>query len=301
MIFSPHDLLRRKGLLAAALIAFAAWQPSVAANEQATARTSSKTEHAAQAAVLSVRGSAAGPITSPSSPLTHADQAMELKMGYKKIEPGLMADEFIATFTAIAALATIALAVITALLARFTFKLWKDTGKLVEETSTSSERQLRAYVGIAPSAANVKVQNVAPENSPAKAAHTLELSASIQASIKNHGLTPATRIDSTASWAIASKDEKDKPQAAAVKSPNHGGGVLMPNEALEAPFDHKFTITQQDHHEIFTNQTKILQIIGLVDYTDAFGKRRKTKFNWSIEKINGDYRVTIGAQGNEAT
>lgn len=275
------------------LLATCSWRPSLAA-EEVPAHQVPAASGASHASTASTSGEQPTGFSFPVFP-SRAD--MEKATAEKTVE--LATNRDIAHDTLAGAISTGLLSIITAALAFFTFKLWKDTGELVRESSKSSERQLRAYLGITATDAKL-LPNVEKRNIYGEAEVINYYTATVDTMIKNHGNTPANEVDVFASWAIVATTDGGRPHASSFESGDHQGGTLMPGAELQAPLRSGIRLSPPEYSEIFEKKTKSLQVTGMVIYKDSFDKKRETAFNWVV--VGNEYKVTINlcAQGNKA-
>jgi hypothetical protein len=160
-------------------------------------------------------------------------------------------------------LVTAVLVVATLVLARFTFNLWKETGKLVDDARLNAKTQLRAYVGVV--YPEVKIDGV-------------RLIASID--YQNSGQTPAHDVEVYMSAKIFSDTPKwTKPGTAddALK-----GGVLLPNVFWQKYRPVEEASYSGDLREEILAQKKRIWVWGTISYRDIYGEPCHVQFRfWS--------------------
>lgn len=185
---------------------------------------------------------------------------------------------------------TIILAAVTLILGAATVFLYRATRDLVRGADKTSERQLRAYVCVQRS----KIRNFPPDE---------EITEFVQAHIiaKNTGQTPAYQV---ISWIGIGLDEFPPQQAPSdpimdrqARSVIGPGGELHLTVFLNQRLDPK-------HLAALSAGTHALRVIGKIDYLDAFGKARWTRFNLfygGSYGLNTGLALNHGPDGNEAT
>jgi hypothetical protein len=163
----------------------------------------------------------------------------------------------------------------TVILALATIALFLATRGLVKEAEDTSERQLRAYVGIS----NNEVINYTPDG----------LNPRIVLQVKNFGQTPATNLQY---WANASFER-------------HPNRPFRPEKIVLWPGD-VFTPTipmspSAEDVEALKNERKMLHVYGKIEYTDAFRKQRRTTFHLIYTGKLLDFgHLAIASDGNDA-
>jgi hypothetical protein len=185
------------------------------------------------------------------------------------------------------AYSTVVLAVVTALLAWFTFRLWKSTSKLVVGAEKTAERQLRAYVMVP----HVTIKNI-------KRHDGIVDQFFVFITVKNFGQTPATYCTywvELSAHEFLLKTPLKKPDSAK----NSGIGIIAPGD--------KFTIRTEipllsDGGEIH-NGRYALYVYGKFNYNDAFGGKQTTDFCFmrNGESWTSDGEMEVCEKGNEAT
>lgn len=161
-------------------------------------------------------------------------------------------------------------------LAIFTYHLWQETGALVRDSQGNSERQLRAYVGIAAHA----IENVADGSVP-----------KVTLVFKNFGQTPAKDIRY---WLNSKFGEFPAQPFKPEKF------ILFPTDVFSA-FWTIGKLNAADMEGLKTGQ-RLLYVYGEITYLDAFNNKRWTKFRLFY---GGDALMSIGrlgyaAEGNDA-
>lgn len=180
---------------------------------------------------------------------------------------------------------TLALAIITAILAigtgflaRFTYRLWKDSAeaarvqagkmdesivesrKMIAAVDTNAKKELRAYLVIR--TANLEGPGIDPF--------------SWYLTIENTGHTPANRV--TIVRSVREVDMNAGPQAATIEQVTENRGALGPghSEIIRAPID---DIPWETRKRWGGNGQFKLCLHGTVEYVDAFGDTHITDFN----------------------
>jgi len=197
------------------------------------------------------------------------------------------------------AVATVALAFITGALAWYTSLLWGATKRIAEETTKSSERQLRAYVG--PISHHVRgVGSVAP------------LRACIV--IKNTGQTPAHNVRCL-TWIYAKPFDKTPFNIAPTKSEVDSASltVIFPGgeltiDQLRSQDDLPAGLADQERYAFFSGDLGFL-VCGKIIFSDVLGHVRETTFHYKLggnAMPHGDeppegYAMAAQSNGNTAT
>jgi hypothetical protein len=212
---------------------------------------------------------------------------------------------------------TLILAAITAILARYTAKLWGATKALSEDAKRTAdrqagemqesleiaersaaaankmavtmedtaERQLRAYVLVF----HVKVINDPEPEHPGQYVYI---------DVRNFGQTPAAAVSY---W--IDMDAKERSLATVLKrirlTKNKSVGVIAPGDTFTARVPIPLL---SDGNEIFSG-THALYVFGQFRYTDAFNRERATNFRYmrSGEHWTSDGQMEICDDGNDAT
>jgi hypothetical protein len=174
-------------------------------------------------------------------------------------------DERIALILTVISLGvSIILTVITGLLARFTWKLWTETGKVVSGAEDTAKRQLRAYVSVEPK----EVRFLSPEYSPG-----------ITILLKNHGSTPARKVTHKSEIAVL-----PNPLPAAFKftyspeSEDRTPFVLFPEQPRESIKARPTLLTAVEITNLGNGTNFRLYFYGLVGYVDSFGLPQTTTY-----------------------
>lgn len=181
---------------------------------------------------------------------------------------------------------TVALAVVTALLALFTFRLWKSTGKLVVGAEKTAERQLRAYAMVP----RITIKNIKRQDRI--------VDQFVFIAVKNFGQTPAT--DCTY-WVELSANEfpLKTPLEKPVSAKESAVGVIAPGD----------TFTIRTKIPLLSNGDEIhggryaLYVYGKFSYNDAFGGKQATNFRFmrNGEGWTSDGELEMCEKGNEVT
>lgn len=283
------DSKRSRKLIFVGLLAIGAWRPSLAAEKAPAHQAPSSPTSSHVSSAEMPNGQPTGFTFPESQQKTNAEKSAELATNQE-----------IAHDTLAGAISTGILAFVTFFLALFTYRLWKDTGELVKESSKSSERQLRAYIGITATGVNMErdVERTDIYGQPEVIRHYV---ANVDTLIKNHGRTPANEIDVSTSWSIVATADSGNPHESSFESANHQGGTLMPEASLQAPLRSSIKIQPDEFSDIFETKTKSLQVTGTISYKDSFEKERTTTFNWLVIKHGFAFTTTLCAKGNKAT
>ncbi|WP_139350590.1 hypothetical protein [Rhodanobacter sp. B04] len=156
---------------------------------------------------------------------------------------------------------TLALVIGTGFLARYTFNLWKITGKLSTDAQATSQRQLRAYVHIS----DVSINSIYAEKK-----------VTAQIPIKNFGQTPAYDVRI---WVdICAQEISLTPNLSTlIHDGTSARGILPPGFDFKVPVSSNGVLPQAVYDEIAASK-KAIYIWGRIDYSDTFGRRCFTKF-----------------------
>lgn len=182
------------------------------------------------------------------------------------------------------AYSTVVLAIVTTLLALFTFRLWKSTGKLVIGAEKTAKRQLRAYVMIP----QVTIKNITQQDGI--------VSQFVYIEAKNFGQTPATHCTY---WVELSANEfplKNVLKKTA-STKDSGVGVIAPSD----------TFTIRTKIPLLSNGNEIhggryaLYVYGEFSYNDAFGGVQTTDFRFmrNGKGWTSDGEMDMCEEGNE--
>ncbi len=188
--------------------------------------------------------------------------------------------EILSVFTILIALATIGLAL-------YTYKLWRATGKLVEEANASSERGLRAYLMVD------KCEFIAKKSPQGLHEDWIHIN------VKNFGQTPATKISywielhaKKPLWADkATKAEKTRVATL---------GAIGANGDFTTRIE--LTLLEDGGDEIHSG-INALYVVGAIEYFDVFNKRRTADFRYmrSGEYWTSEGELDICEHGNDIT
>ena len=174
---------------------------------------------------------------------------------------------------------TLALAIVTALLAWFTFHLWRATGKLV----VGAERQLRAYI--------LHNNDEEMEHNGGRIKVTVR--------IKNFGQTPAHKLRS---WLFIGlyKFPLDVP----LDTPDYANGSLStlgPTGIITQSAELPAALNQAEFNAVLKGEGAIY-VSGELFYFDVFNVERSTKFRFvSTGNDFSHCKLAICNEGNEAT
>lgn len=226
---------------------------------------------------------------------------------------------------------TLALAIITGLLALYTAKLWKATKAMVDSADATAQRQsneMQASIAEASRAATAMEQLV---KGSAQSVATLKdvtarqmraylvvninngfyqerkrnIKFEVKPSLQNAGQTPAHKMTY---WATAKIMPFPLPEDFNFPMPKKAPIMPMflgPHQGVELNAIVDDFVTDEDVADIKSGNTCRVYIWGIVTYTDIFNKKRTTKFCHSLywfgsienEKVSGSY----AAHHNEAT
>jgi uncharacterized protein YjeT (DUF2065 family) len=155
------------------------------------------------------------------------------------------------------ALATFLLPVITGLLAFFTYRLWRSTGRLVQGAAETAERQLRAYV------------------LPVDSWFTIDDKGlfTFQIALENSGQTPAYDMQA---WIHVEKREFPlKGELVPIAAQSKTFLAAKGKTFLAASFPEPKPLTQEEHSRIILGSMAIY-LFGEVKYLDTFRKEART-------------------------
>lgn len=190
--------------------------------------------------------------------------------------------------------------IVTAILAAYTFKLWRSTSQLARDAKASSdatlehleataERQLRAYV----------LMEQMEVHRPSGYATLPELPqlASYRTVYKNSGQTPAYDVD------IAAAVVLERPEVFAdedwdLHAPTDDGtsiGTIAPGAVAYQFFDEKL---KADELQLLRDGTRRVFFAGCISYWDAFSKRRHTNFRLMREPGSHSFQSCV--KGNNS-
>lgn len=157
----------------------------------------------------------------------------------------------------VTSLSTAVLALITAVLAYFTFSLWRATGKLVSDAEKTSKRELRAYIGIGGGEVFVLPNKI--------------LRGAVE--IKNFGETPAHNVMVAVAGELRALGDKRPfidPDFIPHKQP------IAPT--MSWTFGHEFReMTAQDLEDVLADR-KLVYIWGHVQYQDIYKETQTLRF-----------------------
>ena len=176
--------------------------------------------------------------------------------------------------------ATIVLALITAALAFFTYRLWQSTKALVEESGRTARTELRAYV---------KMSHVSPgvTFSGGAVRTTTE--------IKNYGSTPANISDVSLAYKIVPLGASLSPTPEYEETPGHNvpKAFLVKGENFFAT-----TAIEIGAHQVASVQASecALLAIGYVDYRDQFGVRHRAGNARQYDPRGGEQNLSLFTQ-----
>jgi hypothetical protein len=189
---------------------------------------------------------------------------------------------------AVTAAATIALAVLTLVLAFGTLFLWRATRALVRGADDTSQRQLRAYVGVE----RIKLNGAGLSDPAYKPVDTTAAGYVhrdfLEVILKNFGLTPAYDMRLWVNWQPMPYPQR-LPDV--FKYPDHGAtspdqpGPTLSQNILHKDQAHTGTIAIFDLRPFISTQRQetMLYIYGHIDYRDIYGKRWQATFCQSWE------------------
>jgi len=181
---------------------------------------------------------------------------------------------------------TVVLALVTAFLAWFTFRLWKSTSKLVDDAEKTARRQLRAYVMVP----HVSIKNIKQQNG-------IE-DCFVYIAVKNFGQTPATYCKY---WVNLSANEYPlkTPLEKHVSNKDGGVGVIAPSDT----FFIRTKIPLLSNGNEIHGGCYALYVYGQFSYNDAFGSKKNTDFRFTRngEGWTSDGEMEVCEEGNEAT
>jgi hypothetical protein len=183
------------------------------------------------------------------------------------------------------AVGTVALAIVTAALAVFTFKLWKSTGNLVRGAEENAEKQLRAYVS---------AKTHTPQLSPGAPRSFVQLT------IINHGQTPARNAQVAAAveflpYPLPANHVLNPGEFQTQSATIHPGAEAVAGAS-------GLGLTHEQIYNVNRGQSPRLYVFGVIRYVDVFGKTRETRFAKCASEISGQgTRWENAAVYNDAT
>jgi hypothetical protein len=160
---------------------------------------------------------------------------------------------------------------ITAVIAIAAIAQWRETRK-------TSQRQLRAYVGVTTGTVIFEVS----EN---------KIMAKATIRIKNYGQTPAYGVGSTACIEAATEFTEEMNDR---QKPINGKGAIFPQDSQRIIFPGEIALFSDDPVGIF--------IFGRITYRDSFGHSRWTNFRFTARVHPSLSRADLvpEAEGNDA-
>lgn len=172
-----------------------------------------------------------------------------------------------AKYTGFAAGFTLLLVFGTAILAGFTYKLWKDTSRLVTSAEDTSKRQLRAYISITPKL----VLNWNSSSVPLW----------VGFDIRNHGQTIGAEIVYVFGMGIFDCNQPiNFPFPPADREYNQENS-LFPRDDVPVRLSFQRMLTDEEIVGI-ENGTKRFHTWGVMHYRDSFNEKRTTEFSFSF-------------------
>jgi hypothetical protein len=182
---------------------------------------------------------------------------------------------------------TLILAVITGVLAKYTFRLWGATDKLVKGAEDTAERQLRAYVMV------LKAEIVNVGRRPYLPGVSEPW---VDVTFKNFGQIPATKVIGKFAMCI-----KESPLTTDLD-----GRQTIVAMGLIAPGDthtSRLNVAVNDRHTL-TDSKNAFFVHGEVSYHDGFHPDRVTNFRYMRrggEDLSRDSEMETYPEGNEIT
>ena len=157
--------------------------------------------------------------------------------------------------------------------------LWYLTGRTLKHSRETSERQLRAYIGVI----NMDVTVYPLEGA--------EFAFIARIEMKNFGQTPANDMSIWAEAVIAGPDAKPFDMTREPKRPA-GGSIAFPTASLNV--DKGWAISSADKEALFKRE-KFVFLWGSVRYTDLFGTDRYFRY-----RMQSTGQIAIGTTGTYA-
>ncbi len=176
----------------------------------------------------------------------------------------------------VVAVATIVMAAFTVVLAIANYGLWKGARK-------HSERELRAYVSIT----EIGTRNFVPNGR-----------AETKVTIKNSGKTPAYDLRIVTTFDIH-KIPRDEFRHSSAQGTDESKGVLGPGIEIIAGGISRRPLTPQEHQATVRGEIAAF-FFGMIEYTDAFKKRRFTNFRYVGKLSREAVSWNVSEKGNEA-
>lgn len=266
------------------------------------------------------------PKTSTGQPVTvnvFSPQATQSTTG-QKAEQSHEESPWKGVWEALIAIATVALAFITGILAWYTYKLWDESSKArvkATEDGLLSRKETRETLGIAKESADTAKATLVASEANAKRqlrayVNVFKVFASwhadesdklrpitITVENKNAGQTPAYRV---AGWinSISSKGEPSCfPQPSEGRQPQ-SVGVQAPGQISHFQATRTLILDAESEITIWQRGFESLYVWGEIEYIDAFNVRQETKFRYVMTRegmhAEGGKFMSC-AEGNEAT
>ena len=194
-------------------------------------------------------------------------------------------------FDWISLIATALLVTATIGLAYFTWRLWRATGKLVEDTEKSAQNQMRAYVGIEA----IELNDLQLRTEAYQIPNTTRgdgMPHKIDVEMRNFGATPANRVDFIATIWIKSdplpKDsELDQILDTEKMRLEHDPRGFAPRHSIFPEQTAPMHIYMSDliaFREALLGQRRNVFVFGRIDYSDIFDAKRTTRFCYYFDK-----------------
>jgi hypothetical protein len=130
---------------------------------------------------------------------------------------------------------------------------------------TTARQQLRAYIALKDASAD---------------RNGLKLSAVVQ--LANVGQTPAKDVQVGCTFLLVSPDKMSELRDYQYAEQHTGGAVWGPGLDL-GPVKTERTLTNDEALKAITNKTALIVLVGRVDYTDVFKRKRWTVFRYVME------------------
>lgn len=209
---------------------------------------------------------------SASSPETNEDQNQQANGGAAVQEPKNYRERFV-TFIErrekfITATSTIFIAAFTVVLAIATGFLYFVTKNLVSGAEETAQRQLRAYVAVFP----LRLDYIKP-NEPLV----------FTTGNVNGGQTPAYKLTTSGTMLLLDRTLPPNFPFPVISEEPTSRTTLPPRLQFDGHIRREdITFSQEQLIEILTAEKRQLYFFGQVDYIDAFGKSRWTRFCFSL-------------------
>jgi hypothetical protein len=174
------------------------------------------------------------------------------------------------------------LASFTIMLALSTIFLWIATRDLVREAKGTSERELRAYLGVE----NVSLKLLQVGEKP-----------EITIVVRNFGQTPAYRVTKFSDSKVGAIDLKDFPEEG-----GRSQTALNPGETLKTISTRDTVLTQAEYDGI-KDDTIRYHFFGIVRFIDAFGKKRFVRYRFHTygERLFAAGQMAVAEGGNKTS